>query len=98
MMKHFISGCFALILMVAVAQAQAPVTAPAARQPRLLPRRGDQPRRLQLPPRQHHRYLGPTRIHGFPGALLESNAGKCAQAEFIKQIGTRKDQIREGAE
>jgi len=84
MMKQFALGVLLSILMAAVAQAQAPAAAPAPR---------------QTPPTAATASSTPpvpgtkVAIMDFQGALLESDAGKAAQAEFIKQIEPEKSKF-----
>jgi len=81
MMKQFNQVVLLLILAAAVAQAQTPAPATAPRQ--AAPAAGAA---SSTPPVPGNKVA----IMDFQGALLESDAGKKAQAEFIKQIEPEK--------
>jgi outer membrane protein len=84
MMKRFNQVVLLLILAAAAAQAQTPATAPAPRQ--TAPAAGAVPSTPPVPGTK-------IAIMDFQGALLESDAGKAAQAEFIKQIDPEKSKF-----
>lgn len=80
-MKQFTLVVLLLTLMVAVAQAQTPAAAPAPRQ--TPPAASAVPATPPVPGTK-------IAVMDFQGALLESDAGKAAQAQFLKEIEPEK--------